>query len=650
MRSPLWRRAGAVLAPLAVVAVFRGLHLVICLLSGSLTYMGTGDVQTARIAIEFYGTDMASIVRYMYLADVVVFAALLLPVWPCLVRWVAARTILGLAKTIGVLLVVQFVWIGVACIRIPSLFAEQYYGDGTSLSSHVMSFLCRPRGVALIVIGVVALLSTLGRTVGPRWRAFALGYAGLIAGVLWATSAWTPALRLPPRSVVLLLADSMRSDHFTAERMPKVWQQAEKRHALVLPAVAPPVPRTAPAVTALLTGRQPFETGVTTMFSGQETFNQRDSLVWRYRLHGYCTLNVGEYPAEFFRKIDYGFEFTSSPQVRFQEMALQILLQKDPFFLASLSWSTLRDSTPRRIRNLFEGLPTFADGRALMRRLARTVARCGGRPVFAFVFADQPHFPYVQTWPHYLALDPAYHGRYKYLKDAVSLPHTEADRQRIRDLYNSSLRASDEDFGQFLRHLGRHGGLDSTTVIVTGDHGESLYDRLGIMGHGDQLGELEGITVPWVVFGANRRAFKFPSSDAPVTSTNLSGRLLRLRDIAYDAPRFPEVGFAYVETELWMADTPNVPRERIRYPELSDLLTLADVHAQIEIKPEYVPLVNYAKHRMWLLDGARYDLVPLPHETRLTRDGVPIAPRDLPRPIQDFIAKAPDVFTPLLDY
>jgi hypothetical protein len=295
------------------------------------------------------------------------------------------------------------------------------------------------------------------------------------------------------------------------------------------------------------------------------------------------------------------------------------------------------------MQRLFEGLPIFAAPRSMLTRFEALASQCGDRPLFALVFADQPHFPYVQTWPHYLARGGDYTGRFKFGKDdatrGVSSPE---DKARIRELYDTSLLSTDDAFARLVAHLHASGQLERSTVILTGDHGESLYDRLDIVGHGDQIGEMEGISVPWVVFGAGKQTFA--TKRHMVQSTELASRLAQLNGLTYASTQALPEGVIYVETDLWMAHTANVPKNRIRYPELSGLLTLEDKEAHIEVDRAFLPTIEFAKHRLWVVDGKRYTIEPGEREILATIDGQRASTREFPDVIRSFMHRYyPDV-------
>jgi choline-sulfatase len=80
------------------------------------------------------------------------------------------------------------------------------------------------------------------------------------------------------------------------------------------------------------------------------------------------------------------------------------------------------------------------------------------------------------------------------------------------DVYDGALAYVDEQLGHFLEALDRRDLLENTVVIVTGDHGEALYDR-GICGHPAHYLYDELLRVPLLVripsMGSERLAEPF---------------------------------------------------------------------------------------------------------------------------------------------
>jgi arylsulfatase A-like enzyme len=69
----------------------------------------------------------------------------------------------------------------------------------------------------------------------------------------------------------------------------------------------------------------------------------------------------------------------------------------------------------------------------------------------------------------------------------------------MKALYNGEIRFLDDQLRELLSELERRGGLESTLVIVTADHGEELMDHGGL-GHGKTV-ELEQLRIPLLMAG-----------------------------------------------------------------------------------------------------------------------------------------------------
>ncbi len=68
----------------------------------------------------------------------------------------------------------------------------------------------------------------------------------------------------------------------------------------------------------------------------------------------------------------------------------------------------------------------------------------------------------------------------------------------VRDAYDDCIADLDERLGRLIDQLERSGVLETTWVIITADHGESLGERPGVFGHGVSLHSTE-LHVPLIV-------------------------------------------------------------------------------------------------------------------------------------------------------
>jgi arylsulfatase A-like enzyme len=120
-------------------------------------------------------------------------------------------------------------------------------------------------------------------------------------------------------------------------------------------------------------------------------------------------------------------------------------------------------------------------------------------PLFLFVVVVEPHAPYVPR-PDDAApfLDPSYAGPIGTKFSGVVDPNwTDADRQRVVDLYDGEVRTADRLLGRVLDALPRLGIDERTLVVFAADHGEELFDH-GSVGHGHTMYD-ELLRVPLLV-------------------------------------------------------------------------------------------------------------------------------------------------------
>lgn len=130
------------------------------------------------------------------------------------------------------------------------------------------------------------------------------------------------------------------------------------------------------------------------------------------------------------------------------------------------------------------------------------------QPFFVYVHTLGAHAPYEPPPPY----DELYRGKFECWSAEITaeqrLEHLMidgvTDRQHYLERYAGLVRHADDHLGRLIERLERIGALENTLVIVTADHGETLWDH-GRPGHGEELYE-ETIHVPFVVTGPRTEA------------------------------------------------------------------------------------------------------------------------------------------------
>jgi hypothetical protein len=129
------------------------------------------------------------------------------------------------------------------------------------------------------------------------------------------------------------------------------------------------------------------------------------------------------------------------------------------------------------------------DGKVLLREFDQRLGRpeAWAQPNFLYFNLQSAHFPY--SWPGMERVLPG-----------EPIPRGEinaANRDWVAQTYWNATAYNDRLIGAIVERLRRLGVLDDTLIIVTADHGESLFDD-GFLGHGHMLSR-EQTRIPFIL-------------------------------------------------------------------------------------------------------------------------------------------------------
>jgi len=99
-----------------------------------------------------------------------------------------------------------------------------------------------------------------------------------------------------------------------------------------------------------------------------------------------------------------------------------------------------------------------------------------GKPQFIYMNFQSPHFPY-------------YHADIPLTLTDQALPRSEINAENARELratYWNAVAYADQRLGELITDLKAKGAWDNSVVVVTGDHGEELFED-GFLGHGHMV-------------------------------------------------------------------------------------------------------------------------------------------------------------------
>ncbi len=456
---------------------------------------------------------------------------------------------------------------------------------------------------ASVLMGAAVLIGTLlGRGERPS------------AGSKYLALAPLPPLQPVKKMNILWIAvDSLRADRVpsaVAPRLSALAQRGEQyEHAYVS------IPRTFPSWVTWLTGRHAHHHGIRSMFPrAEERAANFDALPSRLVQAGYQTAVISDYAGDIFARVGLGFERTLVPTTNFRELIRQRAFANETPLLP-----LLHTRAGRRLLPVLREFNQAADPRMLTQDAVNALdqMRASDKPFFATVFYSTAHFPYAAPAPYYGRFtDKSYRGRYKYHRP-VGLGReeaaTEADKRQIRGLYDGAVASVDEAIGTLLDALTERGLAESTLVVVSADHGESLFEEGRAPGHGDHLYGDESTHVPLIIAGpgvAPRRVSGIVR-DVDLAPTLYERMMVKGPDDMDGKPiAYAPVGqFAYAETELWFTEHAMESGSRIMYPGVAGITELDD-RDDIVLQRRVLELTTVARHRM--VRDERWKLVYVP--------------------------------------
>jgi arylsulfatase A-like enzyme len=393
-------------------------------------------------------------------------------------------------------------------------------------------------------------------------------------------------------NVLVLAADSLRNDRLEPRVAPNLAGLAAKGVRFDRAYVS--LPRTFPSWVTILTGRHAHHHGIRSMFpTWEERAKDFDALPGRFAAAGSETAVVSDYAGDIFARIDLGFRAVDTPSFDFRQVIRQKILERETPLLP-----VLHSHAGRRLFPVMREIAAAADPDLLADDIEATLRRVKDRPFFVTVFFSTAHFPYAPPAPYYgKYTDRAYRGRFKYHKPlglgrASEAPPDAEDIAQIQALYDGAVAGIDDATGRVLRLLERLGVAERTLVVVTADHGETLFDNGHGQGHGDHLFGDESTHVPLVVYDPRARVAGVREARI-ARDVDLAPTIYELAGVAAPAdldgrslagatlgePIDPR--FAYAETELWFTeDIPALaPELRMPYPGVMGLTELDAKHS-----------------------------------------------------------------------
>ena len=444
-------------------------------------------------------------------------------------------------------------------------------------------------------------------------------------------------------NLLIISADSLRADRIGAKVngesiTPNI--DKFKEEAFVFEDHHVTIPRTFPSWADLLSGEYSMSHKIRDMFPAPDEKKNLGSSEFPTIGHylqkkNYRTAVYSNFAGDIFTRADFGFQEVRTPNFNAKILVTQKSLEFQIFLLPILTGSFLRGG------EYFEevsGFSNLGDGDRILPDIYSFIRREKSNPFFLTIFLSVTHFPYSPPYPDYKKFtDSNYYGKYKYFKfvDPTSdAKPDEKDIEQIKAIFDASIYSFDESLGKITSYLKKHGLYEKTLIIITGDHGESLYEDIHGHGHGEHLRGPNITQVPLIIkfpfdFYKEREShiFKGVTSSIDIVPTLLEFYKIEANKNYPGKSLIPILGKenwveernVYSETGIWFSDIGEhfFQSQRIMYPSILKMHQIVpEEDYQIMITdPYYRETIAFAKHRS--LQNSKFKFIYIP-----TRDGV----------------------------
>jgi len=628
---------------IATLAIHALLWLVCVALS--LAYLHLSDdpwyvATRTRYLGSFLLVHLAILPIYLLIAGVV-FAWL----WTVLRFWESMRpSSRGMRR---LLLLTLWFWVtagGISVVThfsawlVPVQFLRQSVGiDVTYGVLHLIRIPVWISGGALLLTTAVAVA-----------RLPALPLKGAAAAVLALAMVTGPAMTAAPRAssttftrapnLVIIGSDSLRADHlgcygYVRNTSPTI--DALANDGVLCERMYAPAPSTLESLLVMMTGRSLHELDVHTIFPTRdavERLRRFPTVASALRERGYRTVAVGDWAASNFGRIIGGFDVNDvDGDMRFTDYMDAAVRRCHIFPLAFFMTPVTAWAAP----DLTAMIPASRTPQRIQARIDSEIADAArtGRPLFLFAFVSTTHLPYgVPADEPVVFGDPSYGGRHhrqidftvdELVHDALNDASAD-DRRRAIDLYDSCVRAFDNQVARVVRSLESHGIARETLLVVLSDHGDDHWEPGAGLSRTIHAGD-QSVRIPLIMRGHPRlQARRVPhvlrACDlAPTLADLLSvrwevdseGRSFRPH-IQGDASA--ESREAFVEAGMSWAGPARYPPEgdHLSYPGVTDLVS-PDVtwDSHMIVTRDMLSRIMKAKDRALIADRRKVVYQPL---------------------------------------
>lgn len=306
-----------------------------------------------------------------------------------------------------------------------------------------------------------------------------------------------------PKNILILGSDSLRADHLSCNGYHRLTSPNIDRIAangVNFQRCLTPIASTLESLTSMFSSQYPHTHGVRHMFPNRamvDTANREaPSLGAALQRQGYDTAVIGDWCACGFNELPMGFK-----DVIVSDFDNFRVYMSEVVFLHHQILPLFFDNHVGHM--LFPKLKSFANYMTPEVVTDQVIGRLkqraqDGKPFLLFGYYSCTHLPY-KTPTHYAKLwtNPKYDGPHKHelaLNVDEFIGNTDINEkwsklppqevEQITALYDGCVRMFDDSVGRVVAALEKQGLMDDTIILITGDHGDDLFEPNCTFGHG----------------------------------------------------------------------------------------------------------------------------------------------------------------------
>lgn len=306
-----------------------------------------------------------------------------------------------------------------------------------------------------------------------------------------------------PKNILIIGSDSLRGDHLSCNGYHRNTTPSIDRLAsqgVNFQKCLTPIASTLESLTSIYSSQYPSKHGIFHMFPNKEMVQrlqaEAPSLAAVLRRYGYDTAVIGDWCACGFNIMPMGFE-----DIIVSDFDNFRIYMSEVVYLHHQILPLFFDN--RLGHALFPKMKSFANYMTPNVVTDQVIERLTQRaedqkPFMMFAYYSCTHLPY-KTPREYSKLwsDPKYEGKHKHelaLNVDEFIGGTDINTKwskfpkhevaQVTALYDGCVRMFDDCVGRLMHHLEKQKLLDSTVVLIMGDHGDDLFEPGTTFGHG----------------------------------------------------------------------------------------------------------------------------------------------------------------------